>query len=87
MHNNDEALNIYNDENLTQIKNIKSKNLKIKKRSTTIHLTEEAENAFLELYIYRLRKDKKADKSTIACQAILELYEKECEKIKAGHIL
>jgi len=87
MNDNDETLNIQNDENLTSKENIKFKNLKTKKKSTTIHLTEEAENAFLELYIHRLRKDRKADKSTIACQAILELYEKECEKIQAGHIL
>lgn len=51
---------------------------KKKKTATTIYLTEEAEHAFLELYIHRLRKDRKIDKSLIACQAILELYEKEC---------
>lgn len=48
-----------------------------KKIKTTIYLTEEAEQAFTELYIHRLRKDRKIDRSIIACDAILALYEKE----------
>ena len=49
-----------------------------KKIKATIYLTEEAEQAFTELYIHRLRKDRKIDRSIIACDAILALYEKEC---------
>lgn len=44
----------------------------------TIYLTEEAEVAFTELYIHRLRKDRKTDKSQVACEAIQALYTKEC---------
>ncbi len=49
-----------------------------KKIKATIYLTEEAEQAFTELYIHRLRKDRKIDRSMIACDAIQMLYEKEC---------
>lgn len=48
------------------------------KIKSTIYLTEEAELAFTELYIHRLRKDRKTDKSQIACDAIQALFEKEC---------
>ncbi len=48
-----------------------------KKTKVTIYLTEEAEHAFTELYIARYRKNKKIDRSTIACEAIQALYEKE----------
>jgi len=51
-----------------------------KKIKATIYLTEEAEQAFTELYIHRLRKDRKIDRSVIACDAIRDLYEKECCK-------
>ena len=51
-----------------------------KKIKATIYLTEEAEQAFTELYIHRLRKDRKIDRSIIACDAIRDLYEKECCK-------
>ncbi len=50
-----------------------------KKIKTTIYLTEEAEQAFTELYIHRLRKDRKIDRSIIACEAIQAMYEKECK--------
>jgi hypothetical protein len=56
------------------------KRRKKKKIKATIYLTEEAEQAFTELYIHRLRKDRKIDRSIIACDAILALYEKECSK-------
>ena len=49
-----------------------------KKIKATIYLTEEAEQAFTELYIHRLRKDRKIDRSMIACDAIQMLFEKEC---------
>jgi hypothetical protein len=48
-----------------------------KKIKATVYLTEEAEQAFTELYIHRLRKDRKVDRSTIACEAIQALFEKE----------
>ena len=48
-----------------------------KKTKVTIYLTEEAEHAFTELYIARYRKNKKIDRSTIACEAIQALYGKE----------
>ncbi len=51
-----------------------------KKIKATIYLTEEAEQAFTELYIHRLRKDRKTDKSLIACDAIQALFEKECSQ-------
>lgn len=50
------------------------------KTKATIYLTEEAENAFTELYIARYRKNRKIDRSTIACEAIQALYEKEMLK-------
>lgn len=52
-----------------------------KKIKATIYLTEEAERAFTELYIHRLRKDRKIDRSMIACDAIQALYEKECGQL------
>ena len=48
-----------------------------KKTKVTVYLTEEAEKAFAELYITRYRRDRKVDRSTIACEAILGLFEKE----------
>ena len=51
-----------------------------KKIKATIYLTEEAEQAFTELYIHRLRKDRKTDRSLIACDAIQALFEKECSQ-------
>lgn len=60
------------------VKEIQNRNKK--KIKATIYLTEEAEQAFTELYIHRLRKDRKIDRSIIACDAIKDLYEKECGK-------
>lgn len=57
------------------------KRRKKEKIKATIYLTAEAEQAFTELYIHRLRKDRKIDRSIIACDAILALYEKECSKL------
>ena len=48
-----------------------------KKIKATVYLTEEAEQAFAELYAKRYVEDRKTDKSKIACEAILDLYEKE----------
>lgn len=49
-----------------------------KKIKTTIYLMEEAEHALAELYIHRLRKDRKIVRSIIACDDFLMLFEKEC---------
>ncbi len=57
------------------VKAIQNRNKK--KFKATIYLTEEAEKAFTELYIHRLRKDRKIDRSMIACDAIHALFEKE----------
>ncbi len=51
----------------------------------SLYLSDEAEYALRELYIHRLRKDRKADRSKIACDAFLELYEKECKVDKEFH--
>jgi predicted ATP-dependent serine protease len=65
------------EESISQTK-IVAKRRNKKKIKATIYLTEEAELAFTELYIHRLRKDRKTDRSLIACDAIQALYEKEC---------
>lgn len=51
---------------------------KQKKIKYSVYFTEEVEKAFVEIYIGRLRKDPRADKSQIVCDAILNLFEKEC---------
>lgn len=48
-----------------------------KKLKATIYLTEEAQKAFDELFISRFRKNRKIDRSTIACEALQALYERE----------
>ncbi len=48
-----------------------------KKIKATIYLTEEAEQAFAELYADRYIKNRKTDRSMIACEAIMDLYKKE----------
>ena len=58
------------------VKELQNRNKK--KFKATVYLTEEAEKAFTELYIHRLRKDRKIDRSMIACDALQALYEKEC---------
>ena len=50
-----------------------------KKFKSTIYLTEGAERAFAELYVNRYMEDRKTDRSTIACEAILALHKKEKE--------
>lgn len=63
--------------------NLDSKKNNSEKIRFTAYLTEEAEKAFTELYIHRLRRsriDKKIDRSQIVCEALIELYKKECEE-------
>jgi hypothetical protein len=77
------------DETVQGLKHYASKESEIQKESAvmqrsskkikiTIYLTEEAEQVFTELYIHRLRKNRKIDRSMIVCDAIQMLYEKEC---------
>ncbi len=58
---------------------LKEKKTKTNKIKFSMYLSEEAELALREIYIHRLRKDRKADRSKIACEALLGLYEKECQ--------
>ena len=53
-----------------------------KKIKATIYLTEEAEQAFAELYAKRYVEDRKTDRSMVACEAILDLYKKDSSTIK-----
>lgn len=66
-------------ESLTKSSQDKSKAKSDKKFKATIYLTEKAERAFAELYVNRYMEDRKIDRSTIACEAILKLHEKEKE--------
>ncbi len=43
-------------------------------------LLEEAKQALRELYIHRLRKDRKSNRLKIACGALLWFYDKECKQ-------
>ncbi len=63
-----------NEETNSQVTlDVKSK----KKIKVAVYLTEEAELAFAELFIMRFRKDRKIERSTIACEAIQALYKSE----------
>jgi len=66
-------------ESLAESSQGKSKAKSDRKFKATIYLTEKAERAFAELYVNRYMEDRKIDRSTIACEAILALYEKEKE--------
>jgi hypothetical protein len=83
------------DESIQDLEHYASKEAEIQKESavmqrsrkkikTSIYLTEEAEQAFTELYIHRLRKNRKIDRSMIVCDAIQMLYEKECMEALAN---
>lgn len=78
MDENKEMLNQQEVEESSGQAQISEKRRNKKKIKATIYLTEEAEQAFTELYIHRLRKDRKTDRSLIACDALQALYEKEC---------
>ena len=66
-------------EDLAESSQDKSKAKSDKKFKATIYLTKKAERAFAELYVSRYMEDRKADRSTIACEAILALHKKERE--------
>ncbi len=80
MDENTEEINQQNAKEMDDQVNESIKRRNKKKIKATIYLTEEAEQAFTELYIHRLRKDRKTDRSLIACDAILALFEKECSE-------
>ncbi len=78
MDKNTEMANQQDAEEVGRQSEASAKRRNKKKIKATIYLTEEAEQAFTELYIHRLRKDRKTDRSLIACDAIQALYEREC---------
>jgi len=47
------------------------------KIKSTYYLTAEANNYFTEVYINRLKNNKKTDRSTLICEAIKFLYKNE----------
>lgn len=49
----------------------------IKKNKLTLYLTEEEENLFNEIYIKRLKENKKTDRSALFAEAVSLLYSKE----------
>ncbi len=86
MDENTEMVNRQDAEEMSSQADISAKRRNKKKIKATIYLTEEAEQAFTELYIHRLRKDRKTDRSLIACDAILSLYEKEVLNGQPGSV-
>jgi hypothetical protein len=48
-----------------------------KKAKTTVYMSEEDETLLNEVFIKRLREKRKTDKSTLLCEGIRLLYEKE----------
>jgi hypothetical protein len=54
----------------------------IKKNKLTLYLTEEEEKKFNEIYISRLSKGKKCDRSALFAEAVDLLHKKECQGSK-----
>ncbi len=52
----------------------------LKKMKTTVYMSEEDETLLNEVFIKRLRNRNKTDKSTLFCEGIRLLYEKEFRK-------
>ncbi len=48
-----------------------------KKAKTTVYMSEDVETMLDEVYIKRLRAKNKTDRSTLLCEGIKLLYEKE----------
>lgn len=59
------------------MKDVKQKNEPLKKTKATVYMTEEDEAIVNEIFIKRLRERRKTDKSTLLCEVIRLLYEKE----------
>ena len=51
-----------------------------KKAKTTVYMSEDVETMLDEVFIKRLRSKNKTDRSTLLCEGIRLLYEKEIEK-------
>ncbi len=51
------------------------------KTRTTVYMSEEDEMMLNELFIARLRKKSKTDKSALFCEGIKLLFEKEIENL------
>lgn len=49
----------------------------IKKNKLTLYLTEEEESLFNEIYIKRLKENKKTDRSALFAEAVTLLHRKE----------
>jgi hypothetical protein len=52
-----------------------------KKSKTTIYMSEEDEDLLNEIFIKRLRNRNKTDKSSLICEGIRLLYEKEVKGV------
>lgn len=61
----------------TSMETKKSANKAFKKAKATVYMTEEDETLLNEIFIKRIRDRKKTDKSTLLCEGIRLLYEKE----------
>jgi len=48
-----------------------------KKIRTTLYMTKEDEQLLYEIFINRLKNDKKTDKSALFCEALKLLHQKE----------
>ena len=51
-----------------------------KKAKTTVYMSDDIETMLDEVFIKRLREKNKTDRSTLLCEGIRLLYEKEIEK-------
>ena len=56
----------------------------IKKLKTTIYMSEDDEKLLDEVFIKRLRDRNKTDRSTLLCEGIRLLYEKEIAVLNSG---
>lgn len=52
-------------------------NQPLKKSKTTVYMSKEQETILNQLFIKRLREERKTDKSALLCEGIRLLYEKE----------
>lgn len=56
---------------------MKQETMSPKKVKTTIYMAEEDDRLLNEVFIKRLRERRKTDRSTLLCEGIRLLYEKE----------
>lgn len=55
------------------------KKIELKKSKTTIYMSEEDEKLLDEVFIKRIRDRNKTDRSSLLCEGIRLLYEKEID--------